>query len=74
MNEALQIQTFSFTITICAIIINVASLPFQSLNEQLENVQAELQQEMKNVCSLKARVSELEVRPADLAIHSYLVQ
>lgn len=42
------------------------------MTEQLDKVKAELQQEMKNVCSLKARVSELEVGLADMVIHCLL--
>lgn len=44
------------------------------MNEQLEKVKVKLQQEKKSVCSLKARVSELEVRFTDTVIRGYLVE
>lgn len=36
-------------------------LTFQSVNEQLDKVQAQLQEELRNVSSLQAKVAELEV-------------
>lgn len=44
------------------------------MNEQLEKVKVKLQQEKKSVCSLKVRVSELEVRFTDTVIRGHLVE
>lgn len=42
-------------------VCNVFLFVFQSVNEQLDKMKAQLQEELKNVSSLQAKVSELEV-------------
>lgn len=41
--------------------VDLSYVPFQSVSEQLDKVKTQLQEELKNVSSLKAKVSELEV-------------
>lgn len=43
------------------------------MNEQLDKVKAQLQEELKNVSSLQARVSELEVCVFYAVIHGDII-
>ncbi len=57
------------------IFISLITFKFQSLNEQLDKVKAQLQEELNNVSGLQAKVSELEVcdlYALDAVIHWYM--
>lgn len=51
-------------------------LIFQSINEQLDKMKAELQKELKHASSLQAKVSELEVcvfQASNTVIDDYII-